>query len=304
MRALASAWLLASSGALRTERRNSTGPEPPDPWGRDWQKLADGLKFITVDTRSNETIIPMFGIPGISMVNTGPGRPNVKNNKYVYYMEWLQQQDEDTLVVAVDTDVTYGGCDLGLLVREFLRLTAVAQRRVVGGAEFGIFPLADSDTLRRYEAHNEQFLRVHAAFGSHQDAFTRAADCPWYGSPCSDPPQYKFVNSGFFMGQVKDLKRAFGEMLLMADWEDQSNFRDLYFRGADSGVTLDFTGRLCLQMYGLTAKNQTFRYSWREGRLTVNLFDHPVCFNHWNGKARGYAQFFYPSVKGVGPFKC
>lgn len=306
MHGLAYACLLAGAGAVLTGRRHSAEQLPledssPDPWGRDWKKLADGLKFATVDTHSVASTIPMLGLPGISMENSGAGQPTVKRYKFRYFFKWLQKQDLETLVVMADTDVVYGGCDLGHLVREFLHLTRAVGKKVVSGAEFGIFPKTDNDTLKQYAALDEQLLRAHEAFGSHPDNFTQLANCPPWGSPCSDPPRYKFVNGGFYMGQVKDLKREFLAMMRMPEQDDQGDLTELHLRGASNDLIPDVTGRLCLEMYGFDC-DRVFRWDHEEGKLLTPLYEHPVCFAHWNGKSRGCVRRWFPELANMPPF--
>lgn len=320
MSSLGFAWLFAGTSAVHVELHRSasaagggavSGQPPlehssPDPWGRDWKTLLDRMKFITIDTRSSAEYLPILGIPGISAVNTAAGRSCGRRYKFTCYVEWLKGQDPDTLIVALDTDVLYGGCDIGLFVREFLQLTQAAKRKVVVGAEFGIFPKTDSKTKEEYAAKDELFLKVHAAFGSHPDSFTKVADgCKqaWSAAPCSDPPQYKFVNNGFQMGQAKDLLATFSDALEPGvDFDDQAAMTELYLNTSRTDLILDVTGRLCLAMYGFGDADTTLHWLRAEGKLATSLYEHPVCFTHWNGRSRGIARRWYPSLTNTPPF--
>mmetsp|Transcript_157996 Transcript_157996/g.484218 ORF Transcript_157996/g.484218 Transcript_157996/m.484218 type:complete len:312 (+) Transcript_157996:37-972(+) len=258
------------------------------------------IKFVTMDTRDPRREIPVLGVKGVTMENAGVGRYWYADRaKLDYYSEWLSNTslDEDLLVVLVDTDVVYGGCGLDWMAQQFQRYTELSGKKVVGGAELGIWPDSDTATNLRYRRLDARVNSTLSAFGLPSTAYSRHAWCPmWNGAPCGDPKTLRQMNSGFLMGRVRDLRPVVAgaravESTLIAMRRDPEEQRiwSTYYLVNDDKMTLDYTGSLIIAMYGLTPWEILEASS---AGIRNRVTGKKACLTHWNGQSRGFTGMF------------
>ena len=73
--------------------------------------------------------------------------------------------------------------------------------------------------------------------------------------PCSDPPLYQFGNTGFIMGEARDILRV------LAGTTGYSNDQEgiiVYMMNHPEEVTLDYTGELVLALHTLKDSSKNF----------------------------------------------
>ena len=112
--------------------------------------------------------------------------------------------------------------------------------------------------------------------------------CGGDGCPCHSPPQVMFLNSGFVMGPVKDLKPIVAWSLYNYDWVstlgDQSVLAKYWIMHPDQ-IALDYQGELCLSTSDLNPYT-LFAKDPKTGGLWNKAFGRMQCLTHGNGRGR------------------
>jgi hypothetical protein len=146
-------------------------------------------------------------------------------------------------------------------------------RSVVFGAELGCFP---------FGPYCEQFPAT-------RTVPRRLVDCDF---TCSNPPAYRFLNSGFVAARVPDARAFFA--LYAAEFAsrkrippnpDQAISAELFVRHHTARrYGLDLEAQLSLQLHRM--KRRSLEVS-ADGSVASRLFDRkPACFLHFNGGSK------------------
>uniref|UniRef100_A0A7S4VD27 Uncharacterized protein n=1 Tax=Alexandrium monilatum TaxID=311494 RepID=A0A7S4VD27_9DINO len=252
------------------------------------------LPVVTVETRRQGR----FALPGpqpqVAVLNAGAGRvwrgPVTKN---ALLLQWLQEPGRglDGLAVLIDGgDVIYGGCGEAALLRAYHAIaSAGGGAKVVVSAEMGGFPTA-MRSVQEGPGPSGRMDKVLAASGLQRDWAAPYVDCSrdTYTGPCSITGVYRYLNYGFLMGPVGELRKLVSFVLAQGG-NDQGQAARYCFSHPDV-CTLDYGGLLSLSLHN-------FKRSIDEGPLAFQSVDgHSVvynratqkvaCFVHGNGNGK------------------
>merc|ERR1712217_892207 len=123
--------------------------------------------------------------------------------------------------------------------------------------------------------------------GTWTDECSAKRDCGFW-APCAVPPAVKFLNSGFFMGPVQDIKKMMDWTLENYDdtsvWGDQSSFAVYWLNGPSNAakISLDYTGDLALSLSDMSWK--LLREDKTRGIVHNVAFNRTQCLIHGNGR--------------------
>lgn len=238
--------------------------------------------FYTVETRG-EKLHRLNGPPGWDWGVRNPGAGKTwegLGTKIETMRVLLPTLPDDQLLAFVDGgDVMYGGCDLDDLVERFTALSTRTGTPVIFGAESNCYVPPTAGCGDAYPVHkwNEALLAGNV---------TEEGLEAWASA---EHPKIKFLNSGFYMGRVKDI-RALYEFVVntTGNFHDQRAFAQTLQDHPDM-VTLDYASMLVSNLFGVPLdKNGTQRFSFDEGKQQWlnHATGKPVCFFHGNGPAK------------------
>eukprot|EP00929_Paragymnodinium_shiwhaense_P000181 TRINITY_DN100425_c0_g1_i1.p1 TRINITY_DN100425_c0_g1~~TRINITY_DN100425_c0_g1_i1.p1 ORF type:complete len:354 (+),score=54.32 TRINITY_DN100425_c0_g1_i1:108-1169(+) len=246
------------------------------------------LVLATVDTRSPEDFIDAYGHGGWKFVNIGKGKPWAgRSTKIKYYDMWLQEQPDTTSIVMLsDIDVVAGGCSKDEVCRRYHRVVAASGGpKVIFSAEMGLYPRTTPAVKHNYSMLFGRLTSSLGKLGLPENIYGAKAHCRLTKvGPCSDPPVYQFLNSGFVIGPVAELRQAIASIRRIPTGRgnhDQWSATAYYFYRPDM-VALDYAGLVAMSLHNLNL-SQVLRF---EEERTVNLaLGHTQCFMHFNGIA-------------------
>lgn len=233
--------------------------------------IGQTVTVLTVETRVNETSIPVPGVYGRKFTNVGAGLTwGGWKWRAEQYMKWLNQaarKNPDGVVVVADyTDVIFGGCsDDDFLELYWGIVNASGGARVVISGNNRLFPPSLLKFQERTNLTFEQFAdrrhRVQRLRGLNDTSYlkyvnwTRCDLDDWQPS-CSKT--YKFGQAGVVVGTAGALLDGFLAILDLpeedafsrfrdreAGWDDQAAWNALILR-APGMVTIDYTGGLAM----------------------------------------------------------
>lgn len=287
---------------------------------KSWQELAsEEIEIITVETRSDLVKMPIPGVAGKHFKNLGVNQTwHGLFTKPHLFLEWLSsQKDPEKLVIFADgADVMFGGCSNGELLDAYRKtVQASGNVRVVMGAEMGLDPPPAGAYVDIHKQFEERRQAVQATAGLKDSSYGDLAACvvsrqkadgchvpklakvksghwPCAG-PCSWPPSLTFLNSGFIMGPVGELREVVSGMLrfeeLPADAPFRTNWHDqgaaiLYMAENPHKVTLDYTGNIVLNLHQFPLKDIMHVHP---DRIKNKVTGRTSCFIHANGPALG-----------------
>jgi len=231
----------------------------------------------------------------------------------------------DRLVIFIDgSDVMWGGCDT--FEREFARIStryaaatsaaAAAAAAAATSAAASASTSGDSTARRALRSGPPIIFSAELGCDYHVPTPPGCAAIPappawaaatplhadlgrWHNcaaagaAPCTEPPSYRFLNSGAFAGTAAALHRMLTAVLAMPRSEVHNAFngkRDdglaftRYWLRSNGSVVLDYEGRLFLSLWRLRAgsvalggagADRAIRPAWLSGA--------PACFVHDNG---------------------
>jgi len=208
------------------------------------------------------------------------------------YLNEIEQENPHKLLVFIDgSDVIYGGCpetDLPEIFHDTVRSGGndTSKPKVVIGAEMGAFPSALMPGYRIFDERRENTVK-----GKWQNLdYKDFAECDRKEAtmgPCSDPPLYQFGNTGFIMGEARDILRV------LAGTTGYSNDQEgiiVYMMNHPEEVTLDYTGELVLALHALkdsVLDVETYADRNRNAtRLRNRVTGRIQCFVHGNGNGK------------------
>eukprot|EP00929_Paragymnodinium_shiwhaense_P098041 TRINITY_DN59593_c0_g2_i1.p1 TRINITY_DN59593_c0_g2~~TRINITY_DN59593_c0_g2_i1.p1 ORF type:complete len:507 (-),score=91.08 TRINITY_DN59593_c0_g2_i1:16-1536(-) len=218
------------------------------------QKCARSLRLATVSTKHKESTLEVPGVPGWTLTNLGVGqRWNGSGaTKPPLYERWLQRLDNDTFAVLIDDDVASGGCSRQELCANYFEVVdATGGPKAVVSAELGLFPNEDPKTVKQYKKMRPKVFDTLNKLHLHTNLYEKYLDCSQRPSPpCRFGHIYQFVNSGFLMGPVGELKELLHEARKRIAWNDQWLITMVYFQDPER-VAVDYGGILSLSTHGL-----------------------------------------------------
>lgn len=167
-------------------------------------------------------------------------------------------------------DVMFAGCPSPA--------AAYAQigHRIVFGAELGCFP---SDAL--CATNRNLFEDIHPL---NEEALAQHVHCD---HTCSEPPGYRFLNSGFIAGRARELLQLLNPSESDSGWpasiDDQRAMAEAYARHRGVlDVGLDYSAALVLNLQRMLPTSVVRR----DGQLYSELMQQAPCFVHGNGDGK------------------
>jgi hypothetical protein len=283
------------------------------------ETVSGEIEIITVETRSDLVKMPIPGVPGKFFKNLGVNQTwNGLFTKPHLFLEWLSaQRDPEKLVIFADgADVMFGGCtDKELLDAYHRTVAASGNVRVIMGAEMGLDPPPAGAYVDIHSQFEERRRAVQSAEGLQDSSYGSLASCEisrqnptkcyvpkvsaakkgrWpCAGPCSNPPAMTFLNSGFIMGPVGEVREVVSGMLrfedLPADAPFRNNWHDqgaaiLYMAENPHKVTLDYNGAIVLNLHQFPISD----VMWvKQNSIRNKVLGRASCFIHANGPALG-----------------
>lgn len=277
------------------------------------------VPIVTIETNLKEN----YRVPGVQgqqttnySINTGQGEVwHKRRSKNELLLRWLRSADPEQLAILIDGgDVIFGGCsEADLLERYNGTVAASGGAPLVVSAEMGCFPY---QYLAQYDALESRKKDVLTALKRDENWIPKFADCQKSASrnagwgKCSDPPSYKFLNYGFLMGPVKNL-RSMLEFIVAHPKNmtfpagDQALAMEYMFDHPEE-VTLDYAGVLSMSMHNMKvgANDTTMLFSTGKNGHLVNRVTNTVqCFAHGNGNGKNFVASLAEDLSGL-PSPC
>lgn len=289
------------------------------------------ITFVTAETRGNPLLKSVGSFEeefNSSIINIGMGHQwhNFKT-KVKLLQAWLDKRAEheakrDTIkdgreiIVFVDgSDVFWGGCRYDDFVKTYQNIVSKSGASIVFSAEV---VCGEQDCNRVPEIPNWAvemangknlsggFWKEFAVGckGTWNDKCSAKRDCGFW-APCAVPPAVKFLNSGFFMGPVEDLKDMLDWTWENYDntsvWGDQSSFAVYWLDGPKdkAKITLDYSGDLALSL-----SDMSWKLMHVEGDTVRNTaLNRTQCLIHGNGRGIFFMKHVLKVLTGKKLFK-
>lgn len=211
--------------------------------------------------------------------------------------QWLEDQlmeGPDRLAVYIDSDVCFGGCTF----ESFRKFFLASQKRVVLSAEMGLHPSTNASRDAYDRAGPARLRERDHAFGRMGlppgDLYGPVAATGCHHAkvgPCSNPPAYSYLNSGFMVGTIGALAEMLRGVIALdaqVQWSrlsggDQEAFH-LFYLEHQATIGLDYAGNLCLSTHALHAR----KILTPNGRGVRNrrTGGEQQCFLHFNGPTK------------------
>lgn len=211
---------------------------------------------------------------------------------------WLEEKlIEDPTKLAImysHGDTLLGGCTELELTQKYDQIlrSAGPTQTVVAAAELSPFP---ASLGWRYAQTNLTGARM-SMLSSHEiagDWVSPYADCAPAAGPCSSPPAYQYLNSGFLMGPVQDLYEIVSELPSYAGPENL--WINEYYLKNPGRITVDFTGGLAMSLHNMKTDSLPVEVqTGSDGKKSVKskVSGETVCFVYGNGNS-------FAPVKGL-----
>jgi len=274
-------------------------------WAQEWDlsRREKTTPILTVETRLQDKVMAMPGVPGRSMQNVGSGKTwegfRTKVLTYLPAVQARAKQEPGELVMLMDADVGFGGCSEEELLERYHRVVEHSGgASVVVSADVNQYPPI-RDGIHRFHQFEDRRASVMKSAGLEVDAFR-----PYFVK--NMVTDYAFVNSGFVMGPAEDLAVVL-ECMLNAGWDHEcrkhptchiGNFSRREVAGANEEccfddqraltscalehpkkIAIDYTGSLMLTTYGLQNMLEV-----RRQRIHNEATGTTQCFIHANGQ--------------------
>ena len=207
-------------------------------------------------------------------------------------MNEIDQENPHQLIVFIDgSDVIYGGCpgtDLSEIFHDTVRSGGKdsSKPKVVIGVEMGAFPSALVPRYRIFDERRENTVKGKWQNLDYKD-FAEYDRKEATMGPCFDPPLYQFGNTGFIMGETRDILRV------LAGTTGCSNDQEgiiVYMMHHPEELTLDYTGELFLALHALkdsVLDVETYADRNRNATRLRNCVTGRIqCFVHGNGNGK------------------
>eukprot|EP00435_Cladocopium_sp_Y103_P048074 s686_g14.t1 len=273
----ADATTTTTSSARVTSRTSSTAAPA----------VAAPTYFVTINTKSTP-LVTKVGAP-FEVFNLGMGKTwDGFKTKFELLLPFLENRAESDLIAFMDgADVFWGGCDMEQFLRSYHEIVNRSKAPIVISAEIAC---GEQQCWKVPKVPSWADNMSHQNLGGGFWADYVAPDgCRSTCCPCRKPPAVTFLNSGFMigpMGEIRDLVRwsleNYDEVSTLGD---QSVIAYYWFHKGRSKITLDYAGELCLTLSDLQPSallNLTHR-----GHIWNKAFGRKQCFIHGNGRSRG-----------------
>eukprot|EP00746_Dinoflagellata_sp_MGD_P164000 gnl/MRDRNA2_/MRDRNA2_92396_c0_seq1.p1 gnl/MRDRNA2_/MRDRNA2_92396_c0~~gnl/MRDRNA2_/MRDRNA2_92396_c0_seq1.p1 ORF type:complete len:310 (+),score=59.68 gnl/MRDRNA2_/MRDRNA2_92396_c0_seq1:378-1307(+) len=248
---------------------------------------SDKLLVVTVDTRGQE-LHRLRGPPGWdwTVKNIGAGKPwHGYVTKVKLMQDWVATLADDQYVVFVDGgDVMYGGCDLGEMLARFRVLSRLTNAPVIMGAEYNCHEPPTAGCAN-YPSHGRDEV-LNAFHLKAEDLDSWGSGPNWGGGHMA----LKFLNSGFYMGQVKDLKPLIAEWMALSSLpSSDQGWAAQVLQNRPDLLALDYGSMLVSNLFGVRLNKddrQLYSFQASEKQWVNDATGKSVCFFHGNGPAK------------------
>ena len=181
-------------------------------------------------------------------INLGRGKKWMGyKTKFQLLLPFLERHDDDQVVAFMDgSDIFWGGCAMDQFKKAYEEIVHLSGATIVISAEIACGE-QPCDIIPKVPGWAEEWAgrKLNDGWWSQ---YLGPGGCQ-SECECANPPAVKFLNSGFLMGPVRDLKHMISWSLKNYDWAstlgDQSVLAK-YWLHHRSKIALDYTGALCL----------------------------------------------------------
>ena len=195
----------------------------------------------------------------------------------------------------------FGGCKEEDFEHRLATILEVTNGQIVVAAEFNCYDIQNCSTFP--EQNREKVLRAFGLNKKEVDGWGAPQLGATYGCFSSDPSskcQYKFLNSGFYAGYSKNVKR-FLSMVLDAYKPlgnrhtrrgakgDQAYIADV-FEAHPEMVVLDYAGALTNSLSNVKSNEGPFQFQRSRNAWVNSLLKDDACFFHGNGQGNPVLQ--------------
>jgi len=259
-----------------------------------------GVTILSWESRG-EPLLKKVGNFPMHVVNLGQAstwhhRSDPAWHKLVQMREFLQGWPHDELVAVVDGSVFWGGCSRGEFLKAYDEIVADSGAPIIFGSEMTCYgqDCRKAPAIPAYAASDAHGQYANCT-GSWTDDCAATKSC----MQCSNPPQLKFLNSGFVMGPAGPLSR-------MMDWAHEAYDHDMrdpsgfaqYWLDNPSLVTLDYQAKLMLSLSDMKQDVAQLQPSngtvWNAASLRTQCFVNP------NGRGRYAGEQLLSSLAELG----
>lgn len=252
------------------------------------------VHVLTVETRKGNPH-RLRGPPGWDyyVENVGAGHKwRSFKTKPLLMKEGLADIPDDDLVVFVDgADTMFAGCHKDTFLKRFTKILDVTKAEIVVAAEYNCYEIENCTTFP--DTNREKVLN---AFGMESATVDEMADGHCLKGDC----KLKYLNSGFYAGYSKNVKR-FLSMVLDAYKPlgnrhtrrgakgDQAYIADI-FEAHPEMVVLDYAGALTNSLSNVKSNEGPFQFQRSRNAWVNSLLKDDACFFHGNGQGNPVLQ--------------
>lgn len=249
--------------------------------------VATPAYFVTLSTESTP-LVTKAGAP-FEVFNLGMGRSwDGFKTKFEFLLPFLENRRESDLIAFMDgADVFWGGCDMEQFFRSYHEIVNRSKAPIVISAEIACFE-QKCWKVPQVPSWADEMSHQNLGGGFWED-YVAPDGCRSTCCPCRKPPAVEFLNSGFMIGPMGDIRDMVKWSLEHYDevstLGDQSVLAHYWFHEGHSKITLDYAGELCLTMSDL--KPFALFNLTQHGHIWNKAFGRKQCFIHGNGRSRG-----------------
>jgi hypothetical protein len=276
--------------SLETEAEQTGGPPSID------------IRRVLVAETRNSTLPPPCYRTGCAggqavrhlngMVNpTGPTTVwGWQRSRYFALKAWMDtKNDDDLIAVLASGEVLFAGCNESTIRDKYDLIIRASggTGTIVIAAE--VSPLHD-DLAYSYDLRSTTLDAARTAFLSDAEVNVPDDFAGTYAActdgVCNSPAKYQFVNPGFIMGPVGDIKQMLQDLPQWADTENRL-INQYYLRNTDK-VVPDYAGILAISLHnmkldtGIPVEVQDFAGT---KSFMNRITNSPVCFVHGTGNS-------------------
>jgi hypothetical protein len=276
------------------------------------------VRVVTVDTRG-PTVTSLAhhdecNCPKTYVRNAGHGKTwNGWRTKLESFLGDLQREpanadtgaevgaevSRDQIVVLLDTDVIYGGCEMEEFLARYRDIVKASGASVVAGAEFNCYAPPAGDCSAYPEEHRQAILDAVHSSAEKMQSLVNASEKAWpkkgkyceiAGAPCVQRETVpltgpKFLNAGFMVGPEEQLARVLRRAIALFDdsfTDDQAALSTVMLESPDL-LTLDYGTTLVSNLYGVSMDRggkAMFTWDQEAGTWFHRGIERTVCFLH------------------------
>lgn len=259
------------------------------------------VHVLTVETRKGNPH-RLRGPPGWDyyVENVGAGQIwRSFKTKPLLMKEGLADIPDDDLVVFVDgADTMFAGCHEDTFLKRFTKILDVTKAEIVVAAEYNCYEIQNCTTFP--DTNREKVLN---AFGMESATVDEMADGHCLKGDC----KLKYLNSGFYAGYSKNVKR-FLSMVLDAykplgnrptrrgakgrnrNFKGDQAYIAKIFEAHPEMVVLDYAGALTNSLSNVKSNEGPFQFQRSRNAWVNSLLKDDACFFHGNGEGKPVLQ--------------